>query len=87
MRNFQTELNSHQSIKRAIDSLLSLEENNYKVTIGIFCKKIRHYDLLKKDSEEEEFEKNEDEIIELKMKLIDIRVKISELIQELVYYC
>ncbi len=68
-----------------IDELLSLEESNYKYTIGIFAKKIRYYDLLKKDADEEEFEKNENDILEARSKKEQIRERINEVLQEIIY--
>lgn len=69
-----------------IENLLKLEENNYKTTLGIYIKKIKHFDLLKADVDEEEFEKNEIEIAELKFNQKIIRESINDIISELKYF-
>lgn len=84
LRNLQQDELNKFYIK-FIDELLSLEESNYKYTIGIFAKKIRYYDLLKKDADEEEFEKNENDILEARSKKEQIRERINEVLQEIIY--
>jgi hypothetical protein len=68
-----------------INSILSLEENNYRTTLGIFVKKINHFELLKKNSDEEEIESNDEDIIQLKIKKSEIREKLNDLIEDLKY--
>jgi len=65
--------------------LLCLEENNYRTTLGIFVKKINHFELLKKNSDEEEIESNDEDIIQLKIKKSEIREKLNDLIEKLKY--
>jgi hypothetical protein len=68
-----------------IDKLLSLEENNFKLTISLFLKKLNHFELLKKDADDDEFIKNEKEVAEIKIKQSEIREIISDLITTLKY--
>jgi hypothetical protein len=84
LRNVQSE-SDNEGYKIYIDKLLALEENNYKITINIFMKKLKHFELLKNDADEEEFEKNEIEINELKIKQKDIRESINDIITSLKY--
>ena len=70
---------------KLINRLLSLEENNYKLTISLFLKKLNFFELLKTDADEEEFNKNKMESAELKMKLTEIREMISDLITSIKY--
>jgi hypothetical protein len=68
-----------------INGLLSLEESNYKLTINIFLKKLNYFNLLKSDADDDDFNKNENEIVELKMKQTEIRETISDFITALKY--
>jgi hypothetical protein len=68
-----------------INQLLSLEESNYKNTVLLFMKKLSHFELLKKDADEEEFESLEKEISALKHTQFEIREGISDIVTNLKY--
>lgn len=70
---------------KMIDSILALEESNYKIAINIFLKKLKHFELLKEDADEEEFTDNEKEIANLRINLRDIRESINDIITNLKY--
>ena len=70
--------------KKDIKMLLSLESENYKITLNIFINKVKCFDLIK-DDEDEKIEIKENEISSLIDDLSSIREQINDFITNLKY--
>ena len=74
-----------QSFKKDVNTLLNLESENYKTTLGIFINKLKCFDMLKNDEEDYKLLKKEKEISNLKQNLAFIREQINDFITNLKY--
>ena len=71
--------------KKDIKILLSLESENYKITLNIFINKVKCFDLIKDDEDKTKIEKREKEILSLIDDLSSIREQINDFITNLKY--
>ena len=74
-----------QSFKKDVNTLLNLESENYKTTLGIFINKLKCFDMLKNDEDDYKLLKKEKEISNLKQNLAFIREQINDFITNLKY--
>ena len=75
----------NESFKKDVNTLLGLESENYKITLGIFINKLNCFELLKNDEDDFKLLKQEKEIALLKQNLVSIREEINDFITNLKY--
>ena len=71
--------------KKDIKILLSLESENYNITLNIFINKVKCFDLIKDDEDKKKIENKEKEILSLREDLSSIREQINDFITNLKY--
>ena len=74
-----------ESFKKDANTLLNLESQNYKISLGIFINKLNCFDMLKNDDDEFKLLKKEKEISLLRQTLADVREEINDFITNLKY--
>jgi len=77
--------NESDEFKKDIKMLLSLESENYNITLNIFINKVKCFDLIKDDEDKTKIEKREKEILSLREDLSSIREQINDFITNLKY--
>ena len=77
--------NEPDTYKKDVKFLLNLESENYKITLNIFLKQLKCFDILKNDEDEKLLLKQEKEISILEQNLSSIREQINDFITNLKY--
>ena len=77
--------NESDEFKKDIKILLSLESENYNITLNIFINKVKCFDLIKDDEDKKKIENKEKEILSLREDLSSIREQINDFITNLKY--
>ena len=77
--------NEPDTYKKDVKFLLNLESENYKITLNIFLKQLKFFDILKNDEDEKLLLKQEKEISILEQNLSSIREQINDFITNLKY--
>ena len=74
-----------ESFQKDVNTLLNLESENYKITLGIFINKLGCFEMLKNDEDDFNLIKKEKEISTLKQNLASVREEITVFITNLKY--
>ena len=73
------------AFQKDVKTLLNLESDNYKITLNIFINKLKRFDMIKNEEDENKILKKDKEILLLKENLSSIREKINDFITNLKY--
>ena len=73
------------AFQKDVKTLLNLESDNYKITLNIFNNKLKRFDMIKNEEDENKILKKDKEILLLKENLSSIREKINDFITNLKY--
>ena len=74
-----------ENFKKDVNFLLNLEQQNYKITLGIYINKLNCFELLKNDEDDFKLLQKEKEIATMKTNLASIREEINDFITNLKY--